>query len=111
MKPNDRSGSKRYDKVCVVQVGDRHTELLGYFLSYFRDSEVDLVHRFESQYSYVKFFERSLGKRFARVLREFDRKTRYDLVVLLTSNEAPMFRITLRKRIKRVLGTIGLLAP
>jgi len=111
VRPNDRSGSKRYDKVCVVQVGDRHTELLGYFLSYFRDSDVDLVHRFESQYSYVKFFERSLGKRFARVLREFDRKTRYDLVVLLTSNEAPMFRITLRKRIKRVLGTVGLLEP
>jgi hypothetical protein len=108
---SDRDRTGRYDRVCVVQVGDRHTELLGYFLSHFAESEVDLVHRFESQYSYIGFYERLLGNRFARVLREYDHKTTYDLVILLTSNEAPMFRVTLRKRIKRLLGSVGLLAP
>ncbi len=108
---SNRSPPERYDRICIVQVGDRHTELLGYFLEYFAASEIDFVHRFHSQYSYIDFFERSLGKRFARVLREYDRKARYDLVVFLTSGEAPMFRVTLRKRFKRVLASIGLLEP
>ena len=108
--PDPRSYSP-YHKVCLIQVGDRHTELVGFFLSYFAGSDVDLVHRYASAYSYVDYFERSLTTRFRRVLPEYDRRERYDLVVLLTSNEAPMFRVTLRKRIKKLLGKIGLEAP
>jgi hypothetical protein len=100
-----------YDSVCLVQLGDRHTELLGFFLSYFASAEIDLVHRFRSDYSYVDYFERSLSKSFHRVLPEFDRRKRYGLVVLLTSNEAPLFRVTLRKRIKRLLSDLGFGGP
>ena len=97
-----------YRSVCLVQHGDRHTELLGFFLAYFPDARIDLVHRDSSQYTYIGYFERSLGLRFRRVLPEYDRRAHYDLVVLLSSDEAPMFRITVRKRVRRLLEGIGL---
>lgn len=89
-------------------MGDRHTELLGFFLSRFANSKIDLVHRHVSDYSSIGYFERELGLGFHRVLAEYDRRERYDLVVLLTSNEAPLLRVTLRKRVRRALGKIGL---
>ena len=58
----DRSSPQRCEKVCIVQVRERHTALLGYFLSYFLQRDVELVHRFEPKYSYVLFFELWLVK-------------------------------------------------
>ena len=103
--------AETYRNVCLIQIGDRHTETLGFFLDYFANSEVTLVHRDASPYSYVCYFEQSLGKRFARICQEYDRTSRYDLAVLITSGEERLFYIPLRKRVRQALESLGLGAP
>jgi hypothetical protein len=84
--------------ICLVQLTQKHTEISGFFINYFKDSSIDVFHPHHktSNYSCFQYYSNIFNKNLIYV-NSLD-ESKYDIIFILSSEEINSLKVINKKK-------------